>query len=127
MTAPVRTALVIDDDADMQELLAVLLESAGFEVDAVRDGIQAVNLPKQYDVILLDLKMPVFDGESLAEYWQLTNPEILRRVVVLSGFSHYTRGRPLPAFASLAKPSAYGQLIRTVMDCVQKNTAEGTE
>jgi len=112
-----RQALVIDDDGDIRELLTVLLESAGFEVESLADGIHAVELKRKYDVIILDLNMPVFDGEQLTDYWQLTDPDILRRVIVLSGFSKYSRGRKLPTFAAIPKPFEYRQLLDLVEQC----------
>ena len=97
----VKTALVIDDDADIREVLRLMLESGGFQVDALSDGIDAVHLTKWYDVILLDLKMPVFDGQRLTDYWQFTNPDILRRVIVLSGYSRLPIDQETPTFARI--------------------------
>jgi len=120
MTAS-KAVLVIDDDADIRALLALLLENAGYDVDALEDGIAALELKKSYDVILLDLNMPVFDGEQLTGYWVLTDPEVLRRVIVLTGYSGYTRGRSLPStFASLPKPIDYRELLRLVEDCASQ-------
>ena len=120
MSGP-KTALVIDDDADIRALLATMLESIAFVVDTFEDGIAALQLKKRYDVILLDLNMPVFDGEQLTGYWVLTDPGVLRRVIVLSGYSGYTRGRSLPStFASLPKPIDYRELLRLVEDCANQ-------
>ena len=110
--------LIIDDDADIRDVVALLFQHRGFEVDALADGIDAVHLPKDYDVILLDLNMPVFDGERLADYWSLTHPETLRRVIVLSGYSRFARGRPLRAFATVRKPFDTAELVRVVERCV---------
>lgn len=118
MTPSKRTALVIDDDPFMSELLRVILEVNEFEVDIATDGIHAVELSRPYDVILLDLNMPVFDGERLAEYWGLTQPEILKRVIILSGYSHFTGDRRLPAtFATIGKPFEHRELIQLVKRC----------
>jgi len=112
-----KTALVIDDDADIRQLLRVMLESGGFQVDVLSDGIDALDLKKWYDVILLDLKMPVFDGQRLTDYWQLTDPDILRRVIVLSGFDRLAMDRDLSTFARLAKPFDYRTLMKVVDEC----------
>ena len=112
-----KRALVIDDDPDIAELLRVLLESRGFAVDLLNDGIQAIELDESYDVILLDMNMPVFDGERLADYWGITRPELLSRVIVLSGFSAWTHGRTLPIFATVRKPFDYGHLLQLVEEC----------
>ena len=121
MTAdPSKRALVIDDDDHIRELLRTILEWRGFAVDVMCDGIGAVDLTQPYDVILLDLQMPVFDGERLTDYWQLTDPSILDRVIVVSGYSRFTRGRKLPTFATLAKPFEPLELIRLVDACVNR-------
>jgi DNA-binding response OmpR family regulator len=112
-----KRALVIDDDAHIRELLQTLLETAGYEVDTLSDGIDATNLQKHYKVILLDLRMPIFDGQRLTDYWQLTDPDVLRHVIVLSGFSRATRTRDLGTFAMVAKPFDYAELLRVVEAC----------
>jgi two-component system response regulator PilR (NtrC family) len=57
--------LVVDDEQGMREMLSVLLSRAGYRVDAVSSGRQAlkhieVNTP--YDVVITDLVMPGADG-----------------------------------------------------------------
>jgi CheY-like chemotaxis protein len=121
--SPKRCALVIDDDPFIAELLQVLLEARGFEVDVARDGIDAVELRRPYDVILLDVKMPIFDGERLTAYWALTQPDILKRVIVLSGYSRFTRQQNLPAFAVIDKPFDHDRLLATVEACAAQGTA----
>ena len=118
-----RTALVIDDDPFIGELLQVLLGTQGYGVEIITDGIDAIELKRDYDVILLDLKMPIFDGERLAAYWMLTKPDVLKRVIVLSGYSRFTEGRKLPAFAVLEKPFEYAALLRAVEACAAQNAA----
>jgi DNA-binding response OmpR family regulator len=112
-----KRALVIDDDDHIRELLQALLETAGFAVDTMRDGIDAVELKRDYRVILLDMKMPIFDGERLTDYWKLTNPEILRRVILLSGYSRLSSDRDFGTFAIVAKPFDYRKLLTTVEAC----------
>ncbi|HXA17397.1 MAG TPA: response regulator [Thermoanaerobaculia bacterium] len=114
-----KRALVIDDDDDIRELLEAFLETAGFEVDSMRDGIDAVELKKDYQVILLDMKMPIFDGARLTDYWKLTNPEVLGRVILLSGFSRLASDRDFGTFAVVAKPFDYRELLATVEACFQ--------
>ena len=58
-------ALVVEDDDNERELLAGYLRLSGFAVDTAMDGLQAiVHLSKhdRPDVVLLDMKMPRFDG-----------------------------------------------------------------
>lgn len=118
--AGTKRALVIDDDQDIRELLQALLETAGFEVDTLRDGIDAVELKKDYQVILLDMRMPIFDAARLTGYWKLTEPEILRRVILLSGYSRLSSDRDFGTFASIAKPFDYRHLLTIVEECVRQ-------
>lgn len=115
-----RRALIIDDDDHIRELLQVLLETAGFEVEMMRDGIDAVDLKTKYHVILLDMKMPIFDGERLTDYWKLTNPAILRQVILLSGYSRLSSDRDFGTFAVIAKPFDYRELLRAVEACYEE-------
>lgn len=58
--------LIVDDDFGIRESLSQLLEDEGFQVTAVADGEEALNLllrnPKQPCLILLDLMMPGVNG-----------------------------------------------------------------
>ncbi|MEA2239972.1 MAG: two-component system, cell cycle sensor histidine kinase and response regulator CckA [Thermoanaerobaculia bacterium] len=115
-----KLALVVDDDDHIREVLQTLLETSGFQVDTVSDGIDVVKLKKEYDVILLDMKMPIFDAGSLTDYWRLTDPAILKRVILLSGYSRLATDRDFGTYASVAKPFDYEELLRTVEACVRQ-------
>ena len=56
--------LVVDDEQPLRDSLQEILLLAGYDVDAVGTGEQAVEYVKKndYDLILLDLKMPGMDG-----------------------------------------------------------------
>jgi CheY-like chemotaxis protein len=56
--------LVIDDDAVMRSILAVMLRRAGFEVDVAEDGLSGVEMWQRgdYCVVLMDVQMPRMDG-----------------------------------------------------------------
>jgi two-component system phosphate regulon response regulator PhoB len=56
--------LVIDDEADITELVSYHLKAAGFEVTAVNDPIGSLATARSYlpDLIILDIMMPDLDG-----------------------------------------------------------------
>ncbi|GAA5115548.1 response regulator [Luteolibacter yonseiensis] len=56
--------LVAEDNLNNQKVIRLLLKRLGIEADIVSDGSQAVDAAtaREYDVILLDLQMPVMDG-----------------------------------------------------------------
>jgi len=62
-------ALVIEDDIDLSEIFAKALQTAGFEVEAIRDGEVAQKRLKEVipQVIVLDLHLPHVDGTTLLD------------------------------------------------------------
>lgn len=59
--------LYIEDDAQLNRILALQLEQNGFTVDLCQDGQDAFDYIKQtaYDMILLDRMLPHVDGLTL--------------------------------------------------------------
>jgi CheY-like chemotaxis protein len=58
--------LVVDDEQGFREGLADLLQMEGYEVSMARNAVEAVTLLPEFrpDVMVLDLRMPLLDGES---------------------------------------------------------------
>ena len=56
--------LVVDDESNMRELMADILERDGHEVEGAETGEMAVGLvfDRRYDVVVLDLMLPGIDG-----------------------------------------------------------------
>ena len=59
--------MIIDDDRDINDLFKLFLEFDGYKVDAFTDPIDALYSFRkdEYDLILLDLKMPKMNGMML--------------------------------------------------------------
>ncbi|MCP9748042.1 response regulator transcription factor [Lacihabitans sp. CS3-21] len=59
-----KKVLVIDDDADILELLIYNLEKEGYEVKSAANGLEGIEAAKQFmpDLILMDIMMPIMDG-----------------------------------------------------------------
>jgi DNA-binding response OmpR family regulator len=64
MTADRRVVLVADDDEDILSLVNTVLERAGYEVVATRDGAEALAaaMQRRPDLVVLDVAMPEVDG-----------------------------------------------------------------
>ena len=60
--------LVIDDEAEVRELLRDILSDAGHEVDMAREGCEGIAMfeKQAYDIVLTDLGMPVMSGWEVA-------------------------------------------------------------
>ncbi len=61
--------LIVDDDPDLVETVAMLLESKGYEVGKAYDGIEGEQSIKKRrpDVVVLDVMMPRKDGYKLCK------------------------------------------------------------
>jgi signal transduction histidine kinase/DNA-binding NarL/FixJ family response regulator len=65
---PPARILVVDDGEENRELVKLLLEEAGLAVDEAENGQLAVEkaVANTYDIILMDVQMPVMDGFTAA-------------------------------------------------------------
>lgn len=86
-----RSALVVDDVADVTEMLAVVLTHAGYNVVTAGSAPAALNAARQqhFDVIISDIGMPDMNGYQLArEVRQLPGYETVPMVAV-TGYSMF--------------------------------------
>jgi CheY-like chemotaxis protein len=115
----VRTVLVVEDHADLREMLAVLLESEGFQVQTARNGAEALDSLKHERpaVILLDLMMPVMSGDEFRRR-QLQEPEYADVPVICMTAAHDGRQRAerLQAAQYFQKPVDFDRLITAVRE-----------
>lgn len=77
--------LLVDDDEELCEELALVLESEGFDVDVAFDGIQGLRFLEGggYQVIILDLKLPGVNGFGVLK--TIKQGPSVPRVIVVSG------------------------------------------
>ena len=64
-----RKILVVDDDADIVEMLSYILKQAGFAISTAFNGIDALKKVRSLspDLVLLDLMLPEMDGFAVCE------------------------------------------------------------
>jgi PAS domain S-box-containing protein len=80
--------LVVDDNADAAESLAMWLEVAGYAVEQARDGLEAVAAAERFDphLILLDIGMPGLDGYGACRRIREQPWGKRMRIIALSGW-----------------------------------------
>ena len=78
--------LVIDDDPGVRESLGELLRSEGYQVDAASSGEEGLSAVKtsEYDLALLDIRLPGVDGEVVMEQIRKQRPNT--NVIIISGY-----------------------------------------
>jgi CheY-like chemotaxis protein len=83
-----RWILVVDDDVDIRETLALLLEVKGFIAVGAGDGLEALDQIRAHGrpgVVLLDLRMPRMNGPDFARALHADPTLASIPIVVLSG------------------------------------------
>jgi DNA-binding response OmpR family regulator len=80
-----RKILIVEDEDVLRESYKIIISSEPYEVDVAKDGQEALEkcAKKTYDLILLDLMMPVLDGVGFLE--RLNKPHA--KVILLSNLS----------------------------------------
>ena len=107
------SVLVVDDESDIREALAELLADEGYEVQAARDGAEALKKARAFhpSVVLLDLMMPGMNGWEFRAR-QRGDPELASiPVIVLSAFG---RAPGVDAVGYLEKPFELEDLLSAV-------------
>ena len=112
-------ALVVDDAPDVTEMLAILLQYAGYEVVMVYSGPQALSAARaaQFDVVISDIGMPGMNGYELAEAVRALPDYQATPMIAVTGFTMYEdRDRALSSGfnAFLTKPINPRDLINLV-------------
>lgn len=59
--------LIVEDEAPLREVYELVLERQGYRVETAQNGLEGLRLlrKKQFDIVLLDIFMPVMDGKEL--------------------------------------------------------------
>jgi DNA-binding response OmpR family regulator len=119
----VTRVLVVEDDPGIQALLTVLLTREGLVSDVVGNGAEAITrlCVAEYDLIVLDLMLPVRNGFDVLRHLSAVNPKLLRSTIVLTAVSDATlRGLELQKeiFALVRKPFDLYEFLTAVRSCV---------
>ena len=79
--------LVVDDEADIVELLRDVLVAEGYTVDAAEDAAASLQLIREniYDLALLDFNLPDMDGVMPHHQIRQMDAELASRTIYMSG------------------------------------------
>jgi CheY-like chemotaxis protein len=112
---PRRRVLVVDDNADAADALAMLLRLDEHDVDVVYDATEAIEVATRTrpDVLLLDIGLPQIDGYEVARRLR-SDPQLAKmRIVALSGYDPHESWEPETAElfdAYIVKPADHESL-----------------
>jgi CheY-like chemotaxis protein len=115
-----KTVLLAEDDLEIRDILQDLLEAEGYDVVPASHGRQALDFLQSSrgdlpDLVVLDLMMPLVDGNKVLEAMKGDPALSAIPVVVLSAVA---RERPAGAAAFLRKPIPLQKLFDTIREFV---------
>lgn len=118
-----KNVLVIDDDLDLRETIAMALEAENYHVLMAANGKSALELlreksPEDFSCIVLDLMMPEMDGKEFLRCLHEEYPEFARIPVIVAtamGVPVQSIAIPYPV-SRIQKPMELDELYRVVHD-----------
>jgi len=121
------TVLIVDDEEEFRDMTVKRLTKRDLECDSAPDGDTALEMitKKNYDVVLLDVKMPGRDGiETLREIKKMTP---MTEVVMLTGHASVEsgiNGIKYGAFDYLMKPMELDPLFEKLNAAYERKRAQ---
>lgn len=109
--------LIVDDEQKFRENMTTRLKVRGFSVHQVERGDDAIRQVRlyDYDVVLLDLKMPGMSGEQTLREIRKVNP--VCQVIILTGYASFESATVTgkhDAFNYLEKPVDFDELLHVI-------------
>lgn len=120
--------MVVDDDQDLAEMLGIVLNGAGFEVDLVNSGDQVMTIFDQHepDLVLLDVMLP---GLSGIEVCKLIREKSMVPIVMLTakGDSYdVVNGLEAGADDYVVKPFNPSELVARIKVRLRRSSSESS-
>ena len=121
------TILVADDDEAVLQVVATILEDAGFRVLSVNSAAAAISVAKgtdgKIDLLLSDVEMPQMSGPDLGEILKKARPDL--HVMLMSGGAHGNLLVLNYGWAYIQKPFVADKLIQMVTEVLHsKNRSQ---
>lgn len=111
-----RRILIVEDDADIQELLQEFLQEAGYITETACDGVEAISMFTEfsYDLILLDIMLPKINGYNVCELIRKQSQIPIIMLTALGSEEEQIRGLDLQADDYITKPFSVPILLRKI-------------
>lgn len=116
--------LLAEDEAQLARVLKLAMENAGYVVDKVEDGQSAVDLAKEnaYDVIILDIMMPVKNGlDALTEIRATGDRTYVMMLTAMSEVDDKVTGLDAGADDYMTKPFSLKELLARLRSLERRN------
>jgi len=121
--------LVVDDDKGITGSLSMLLESEGYRTDVahtVKEAIEKSN-ENDYNLAILDIKLPDGEGTSILKILQETSPKTMK--IMLTGYpilENAINSLNYGADAYFVKPVDLDKLLKTIKEKIDEQKVAET-
>lgn len=114
--------LIAEDEFDICELLTELLESSGYQVTSAANGMEALKLHQTatFDLIILDIMMPFFDGFEVAQQIRKSSQTPIIFLTALQDEENQVKGFDLGIDDYIAKPFSLRVLLRRIEAIIRR-------
>ena len=124
--------LVVDDDANICDMLKLYFENEGYDVKTVNDGVEGVNFFKMFepDLVLLDIMLPKKDGYQVCREIREVSPKPIIMVTAKGEIIDKVLGLELGADDFVVKPFDMKELssrIKAVLRRYQAHTKQNDD
>lgn len=111
-----KNILVVEDEADIQELLENFLNDAGYKTSLAADGVQALELfgSDSFDMVLLDIMIPKIDGYGVCEFIRSRSDVPIIMLTALDSEDNQVKGFDLKIDDYITKPFSMKVLIKKI-------------
>lgn len=118
--------LVVEDDADIQELLQNFLEEADYLVVLAGDGVEAISLfqKEPYDLVLLDIMLPKIDGYGVCEFIRRASNVPIIMLSALDSEGNQLKGYHLQVDDYITKPFSMQILLQKIAAVLRRAMEE---
>ncbi|MDP2559611.1 response regulator [Psychrobium sp. 1_MG-2023] len=120
--------LLVDDNIINQQVAKGLLESQAYEVELASNGQEAVDavMAKQYQVVLMDIQMPVMDGLTAAQ--EIRKVYNMHELPIIAMTAHAMTGDREKSLAAgmndhITKPLVLKEMFDTISRCIDESDA----
>jgi len=124
--------MVVDDEQDLREMISLMMEKEGYEIEEAKDGSDFLNKIDEFqpDLVTLDVMMPGLTTKDILE--QLKEKQTKPKIILLS-VVQFSEGEKNKIFAMgnivdyITKPFDLSEFIETVEKHISKKPVKFVE
>lgn len=118
-----QSILVVDDDPNVVKTFKMILQGAGYTVEAATNALDALRKASRlhFDLVIIDMNLPDTLGDELAERLNAINNKL--RIVMITGYSNYREQleKNFEIMQVLMKPVNPEELLSVTRKSLQKS------